>query len=156
MSNTPVYDIRPMKKFIEEHNLQTPVPINIGLNKLLDRNNLDGDQKRYMSVIIDGTDVTREIAHLLDKKLSVDGSIIVHGCGMDMSFYLADQIRRTAKLCGEPDMFSEHHSFLGKRERNGEYPYYEQKCEKRESLDVIDIKNNNDNKVQKKDNITRE
>lgn len=112
----------PIKKLISIYNFETPITLNIGLEKLKDINNPDGDQKRYFSVFINDTDVTREIAALTGKNLSKYGSIIMHGCGMDMFFALYDDIRKSASICGEEGLFDGYQN-IGKRQRDGSFPY---------------------------------
>ena len=107
-------------EFVRKNNIQTPVQLEIGLDKLKNRLSPDGDQIRYFHVRIGGTDVTSMAAELAGLPVShakdTEGSLIIHGCGTDMGFALQARIYRNACAEGYPDMFDDSiYRYLGHR-----------------------------------------
>ncbi|MGN0414433.1 MAG: hypothetical protein ACI4FX_02950 [Agathobacter sp.] len=97
------------------------IQLEIGLDKIANRNHPDGNQSRYFHVFVDGKDVTKEIAEFAGLRMSVSGSLIVHGCGMDMAFWLQHRVYQRACMKGHPDLFDpDLYKYLGRR-RGGRY-----------------------------------
>lgn len=115
--------------WVKDHNLEEGIQLSIGLDKLANKNHPMGKQSRYFRCFINGADVTGMVASLCDLPVSRArgsyGCLIVHGCGMDMGFYLQDKVYSRAYQNGEPKMFDNaNYHFLGCRKRNGTYPYW--------------------------------
>lgn len=109
-------------EYIKENNIETPVKLEIGLDAIKDRSNPEGNQKRYFHVFIDGTDVTKMVADFAGLHFSnakdTNGSLIVHGCGMDMGLALQQRVYKRASAFGYPEMFSsDDYRYLGCRIR---------------------------------------
>lgn len=49
---------------------------------------------RQMRILCDDRDITGWISDLIDYKRNKDWNIVVGGCGMDMTFWLADRITK--------------------------------------------------------------
>lgn len=59
---------------------------------------------------------TKEIAEFAGLRMSVTGSLIVHGCGMDMGFWLQNRVYQRACAKGYPNLFDpDNYKYLGKR-----------------------------------------
>lgn len=114
--------------YIWENDIPTPVQLEIGLDKIVHDRTGRGNEARYLSVRINGKDVTRMVAEATGLRVSLAkdtlGCLIIHGCGMDMGFALQDRMYRAASQEGYPDMFDRGiYQYLGKRGRYGKYPY---------------------------------
>lgn len=108
-----------VNKFVEH---TEPIKLEIGLDKVVYDSTGNGKDTRYFTVKISGTDVTRLVAEATGLKLSrakrTSGSLIVHGSGMDMGFFLQSRMYSAAYREGYPDMFDkDDYKYLGKRIR---------------------------------------
>ncbi len=92
--------------WVKNNNIQTPVKLEIHIDKIDNRN---GYNTRYMKVMIDGLDVSQMVAEATGLKTSIArntyGDIIVNGVGMDMCFALQSRLYKHAYQDGYPDMF---------------------------------------------------
>lgn len=113
-------------EYIKQNNIQTPVRLEIGLDKVIyDR--YCGNDSRYFRIMINGKDVTGLVAEATGLKMSWArdsyGCLIIHGSNMDMGFAMQDKMYRAAYIAGYPDMFdSGFYTYIGKR-NHGKYPY---------------------------------
>lgn len=114
---TGTYTVDPeVVKAFSFANERKHIQLEIGLDKITNRYHPDGNQSRYFHVFVDGKDVTKEIAELAGLTMSVTGSLIVHGCGMDMGFWLQNRVYQRACMKGHPNLFDpDHYKYLGKR-----------------------------------------
>lgn len=94
------------------------VKFKIGIDKV----SSDG-MTRYMHVYLGEHDVTGIVAHDCGYRLSTArnsyNSIIVRGCGMDMGFAVAYNIKSHSSM---PEIYSEYYDYLGLKKR-GKYEY---------------------------------
>ena len=104
-----------LDSFVKNHQMKE-VKFKVGLDKV----SPDG-MTRYMHFYIGEHDVTGMIANVCNYKLSQArnsyGSIIVHGCGMDMAFSVITNIKYKSEF---PEVYSEYYDYLGKKKR-GKY-----------------------------------
>ncbi len=86
------------------------------LEKIVPDRFYNGNDARYFTVFIkdknnETIEITQMVADTLALKVSkakdAYGSLIVHGCGMDMGFYIQNEIFRVAFREGYKEMFSE-------------------------------------------------
>ena len=114
--------------YVKRNNLGKNVQLSIGLDKIANKLSPNGNQSRYLRCFLDGHEVTGMVASLCGFKTSnakdTKGCIIVHGCGMDMGFYVQDRVYSYAFRNGGKEMFSSsNYNYIGKKMRNGKYSY---------------------------------
>lgn len=106
--------------YVEEKNISQPIQLEIGLDKIVYDRTKNGNDTRYLTVRINGKNVTQMVAEATNLKISkaqdTDGSLIIRGSGMDMGFALQDRVYRAAYQAGYPNMFDRGmYKYLGKR-----------------------------------------
>ena len=109
--------------FVKKNDLGKDIRLSIGLDKLANRK-----QTRYFRCFLNEQEVTGMVASLCGFTTSnakdTRGCIIVHGCGMDMGFYVQSKVYSCAFENGEKEMFDKsNYNYIGKRMRNGKYSY---------------------------------
>lgn len=114
--------------YVVEKNISQPIQLEIGLDKVVYDRTRNGNDARYLTVRINGENVTQMIAEAVSLKTSkaqdTYGSLIIHGSGMDMGFALQDRVYRAAYQAGYPDMFDrDGYKYLGKRIPEQHYRY---------------------------------
>lgn len=119
-------------RYVKENNLGKGIKLSIGLDKLANVNHPQGKQSRYLRCFINGAEVTGMVASLcnfpISKARDTYGCLIVHGCGMDMGWFVQSEVYSRAFQNGEKEMFDMgYYHFLGRRKRNGKYPYDSEK-----------------------------
>ena len=104
-----------LDSFVKRNHMEQ-VKFRVGIDKV----SSDG-MTRYMHFYIGEHDVTGMIANVCKYKLSQArnsyGSLIVHGCGMDMAFSVITNIKYKSEF---PEVYSEYYDYLGKKKR-GKY-----------------------------------
>ena len=115
-------DVRKISLFayVTRKNISQPIQLEIGLDKVIYDKTGNGNDTRYLTVRIDGKDVTQMVAEAANLKISkaqgTYGRLIIHGSGMDMGFALQDRVYRAAYQAGYPNMFDrDGYKYLGKR-----------------------------------------
>ena len=102
-----------LDSFVKRNHMEQ-VKFRVGLDNV----SSDG-MTRYMHFYIGEHDVTGMIANVCNYKLSQArnsyGSLIVHGCGMDMAFSVITNIKSKSAF---PDVYSESSDYLGKKKRS--------------------------------------
>lgn len=114
--------------FVRKNGLGKDIRLSIGLDKIANKLSPNGNQSRYLRCFLDGHEVTGMVASLCGFTTSnakdTRGCIIVHGCGMDMGFYVQSKVYSCAFENGEKEMFDKsNYNYIGKRMRNGKYSY---------------------------------
>lgn len=113
-------DSTEFKQFINDHSLAMPVTVNIGLHKVVDRLDPQGNHKRYLKVYSGDFDITKFIADATGLTMSnakdTNGCIIIHGSGMDMGLALIMSVNRHLGC----KALNEEYNYLGKWSR-GKY-----------------------------------
>lgn len=92
------------------------IKLEIGLDKVVFRH----PQTRYFSVFVNGKNITEMVANALGRKTSyskdTNGSMIVHGCGMDMGFAVQNAVYKHCCSEGYPDLIDrDDYTYLGRR-----------------------------------------
>lgn len=102
--------------FIGELGLNTPVKPYLMIETLRGRNDPNGNQRRYFKIYIEKDktliDITKMCADAGGFHYSTNGCAIVHGCGMDMGFYLVDRVRYSLCSAGFENIFGETYAGL--------------------------------------------
>lgn len=101
--------------YVIQNNIPQPVELKIGIVKVVPDRYRQGNDARYMRVYIGDIEVSRMVAEFTGLKVSHSRNtyetVIIHGCGMDMCFALADNVRSRASYQGYPDMFSNYYNY---------------------------------------------
>lgn len=106
-----------LDSYVKNHQMNE-VKFRVGIDKI----SSDG-MTRYMHFFIGESDVTGMLANVAGYKVSraqnTYGSMIVHGCGMDMAFSVIMSLKHVSAI---PDVYKENYDYLGTRKR-GKYVY---------------------------------
>ena len=112
-------NLDPLQNYVKYHYKgEFPIKLEIKLEKIADKWNKDGDQRRYFRCYIDGTEVTMAVAEVLNRTISkakdTNGCMIVHGCGMDMAHWIQNEIWSRFSYAGYKEMFdANEYKYLG-------------------------------------------
>ena len=104
-----------------QNNIKQPVKLKIRIEKCIPDRYHNGNDARYMRVWIEDKEVSRLVADFTKLKVSKSRdayeTVIIHGCGMDMCFALADSVRSRASYMGYHDMFDTEYTYKSKEWR---------------------------------------
>ncbi len=99
----------PICNWVKSNNVTEPVQLEIELVMIVPDRNRNGRDARYFNAYINGANVTQMVANATGLKVSkakrTYGSLILHGCGMDMAFDLQNRMYSAAYQAGYPKMF---------------------------------------------------
>lgn len=99
----------PLINYIKDNKIKTPVKLEIKLEKFVPDRNRNGRDSRYLRVFINGRDVSQMVANMTNHKISrardTYGTVIMHGCGMDIGWLLQSEVYEKACDTGYKKMF---------------------------------------------------
>lgn len=99
-------------KFVKAQGFKCPIELDIDMRKWVKDPAKQGNDRRYLRVLIRGRDVTRMVANAIDQPMSrrkdAPNTMIVHGCGMDMFFWVQNTVSKKAARAGYDGMFHDH------------------------------------------------
>lgn len=97
-----------VKRNIKEKNIK----LSLKLEKIVRDRSGRGNDARYFRCFLGNHDVSIMVANLIGRNYSktngkTHNCVIVHGCGMDMAFWLQSEVYRAAYRAGCPEMFDD-------------------------------------------------
>lgn len=97
--------------WMKEHDLlDKETRLTLSLERIVKDRYGNGNDARYFRCFLNGNDISQMVADFVHMKHSTakttNGCVIVHGCGMDMAFYLQNEAYRAGERNGYPKMFN--------------------------------------------------
>ena len=98
-------------QWVKENNNEKSIRLSLKLEKIVRDRSGRGNDARYFRCFIDNHDVSVMVANLIGRNYSkatknnTRNCVIVHGCGMDMAFWLQSKVYRAAYEAGYTEMF---------------------------------------------------
>lgn len=114
------YDIKPLLDYVKEHDVKTPIRVELQIEKIDYGKNKTVTQTRYMRAYLNGNDVTDIVAKgaslsTSDRK-DTNGCLIVRGSGRDMVNFVQQRLHHGASLAGKGNFIEpEHAVYLGRK-----------------------------------------